>query len=339
MPVDEIERLAGEDLRQVLTLLHDLPAAEDGSLPHLGERQRAPVLDPFGGRLDVDRAALHAEELVEATVEGVLAVAPAQLPLADGAGRVAGGAHDLGQGRLVRVQAVVPARRVEFVALPLRVASRHQAGTGRAADGRGDVAGLEPDAAAGEFVDVRGVDDLAAVDADVAVAEVVGQDEDDVGRAACLFGGRVGGAAECRDEDGREDEEAAERSRPGGRRVLTPPAAAAGGDAGAPSLCRRCATATCESHMRAHTGCAGVLAGFRATPRSGGDRSQLARPKASPHHHSGRAPRGAAKLFRKHGIPPGRSATRLRARPGCRAAACGATPAGSPPCRRAARRW
>ena len=63
----------------------------------------------------------------------------------------------------------------------LLVAAGQQAGARRAAVRARDVALRAADAVLGDRVDVRRRDVLAAVDADVGVAEVVGQDDDDVG--------------------------------------------------------------------------------------------------------------------------------------------------------------
>ena len=66
----------------------------------------------------------------------------------------------------------------------LLVATGHQRGARRVAHRRGDVAVGEADAALGERVDGRRRD-VAAVRGHVAVAEVVGDDDDDVGAGRC----------------------------------------------------------------------------------------------------------------------------------------------------------
>ena len=72
---------------------------------------------------------------------------------------------------------------------------------GRAGGGRAIAAG-EGDAFSREFIDVRGLDLLRAVGGDVAVAEVIGHDHDDVG---FVSGG--GGGDETTDSEGRESDE------------------------------------------------------------------------------------------------------------------------------------
>ena len=64
---------------------------------------------------------------------------------------------------------------------------------GGRAERAGGVGLGEADAAGGEFIDVGGFAEGAAVDGGVAPAEVVGEDEDDVGRAG---GGGLGGYRE-----------------------------------------------------------------------------------------------------------------------------------------------
>src|SRR5581483_11642410 len=63
------------------------------------------------------------------------------------------------------------------------VESRHQGAPRRGADGAAGVAGGELDPVGGELVEVRRLDLRLSVAAEVAVAEVVGEDEYDIGRA------------------------------------------------------------------------------------------------------------------------------------------------------------
>jgi len=67
------------------------------------------------------------------------------------------------------------------VAETVLVAAGHQPRAGRAAVRPGDVAVTEAHAVLGERIDVRRRDVLAALEADVGVAQVVGQQDDDVG--------------------------------------------------------------------------------------------------------------------------------------------------------------
>ena len=139
----------------------DQPAALAGEVVHLAD--------------DV------AVEVVEAAVlRPVLLVGVAEVPLADHRRLVADVLQRLRQRALVGRQAVGVAgedhQRLQAVAH--RIAAGHQRRARRRADGLA-VERLEPHAALGQRVDVRRLD-LAAAIAEVGVAEVVGEDDDDV---------------------------------------------------------------------------------------------------------------------------------------------------------------
>ena len=123
----------------------------------------------------------------------------AEVPLADDGRRVAGLLQGLRQRALLQRQAVLRPRpdHADLQPVPHRIAARHQGGPRRGAD-RLHVELLEPRARRRELVEVRRLDLLAAVEADVGIAQVVGQDEDDV-RFALLRTGRI--------EKGRCDEQ------------------------------------------------------------------------------------------------------------------------------------
>ena len=87
---------------------------------------------------------------------------------------------------------------VQLMAEALLVTTGHQPGAGGAANRTGDVAACEADAVAGERVDVRRCEFAFALGADAGVAEVVGDDEDDVG-----FG--LGGGCETRGQAAEKD--------------------------------------------------------------------------------------------------------------------------------------
>ena len=77
------------------------------------------------------------------------------------------------------------------------VVAGHQATARRGADGAAGVALREAHALRGQAVEVRRLDLLLAVAAEVAIAQVVGQDENDVGRS-----GRIGRDGPMRKEQG-----------------------------------------------------------------------------------------------------------------------------------------
>jgi hypothetical protein len=129
----------------------------------------------------------------------------AEVPLADEAGGVAERAQDLGEGLLGGGQTDGGILRAPgegaLVAEALGIAAGDQAGAVGRAVGVGDVGAGKDHAAGGDAVEPGGGDFLGAVEADVAVAELVGEDDDDVGRAGgrgCLESGGQ------RDEEGRE---------------------------------------------------------------------------------------------------------------------------------------
>ena len=142
------------------------------------------------GRIEVAGAtAEQSEELVEAPFDRVVLLARAEVPLPHQTGGVAGRAHHVADRRLasrepefgVGVPFVVRGW-VVLVAEPVLVAAGVETGPHRAADRRRGVAVGQPDAVRRQFVDVRGRDDRRSVGPDVAVAEVVGEDDDHVGR-------------------------------------------------------------------------------------------------------------------------------------------------------------
>ena len=152
-----------------------------------------------------------AEELVEAALQRVVLLPEPEMPLPHQAGDVAGLAHHVAQRRLVLGQpelgvgvALVVRGRVVLVAEPVLVAAREDPGPHRTADRRRDVAVGQPDPVRRQLVDVRRRDDGRAVGADVAVAEVVGEDDDHVGRRGRFFS-HVGGRSATRHGKGQRE--------------------------------------------------------------------------------------------------------------------------------------
>ncbi|OHB72155.1 MAG: hypothetical protein A2V70_20800 [Planctomycetes bacterium RBG_13_63_9] len=111
----------------------------------------------------------------------------AQTPFADDARGVAGLLEQLGHGHVLRPQ------RHPGVAADQRVTGvqpRHQAASRGRTDRAAGIAVRKPHTLLGHAIEVRRPDHLLAVAAEVAIAEIVGQDEDDVRRI-----GRRGGGA------------------------------------------------------------------------------------------------------------------------------------------------
>lgn len=169
---DEAHRVLGDQIRAVARLVDRLFVVEPVDLAIALVREV------------VEAPAEVADEAREAALQRVVFPArQAQMPLADEAALlVAGfGKHLRDESRLgIETVVVVPHHDAAHHPVPDRMPAGHQAGAGRRADRR-HVEAIEPDALRGDAVDV-GCGDIAAVEADVAPAEVVGDDEHDVGR-------------------------------------------------------------------------------------------------------------------------------------------------------------
>ena len=134
----------------------------------------------------------QAEVVVEAVPGRQEFRAIAQVPLAVDGGGVVAALEDLGDQGLVGVDADLGARpECSQDTDAVRVAAGQQRGPRGRADGLGDVEVGEDAALFGHAVEVgRGVA-LCAKGADVGVAQVVGEDDDDVGRTHDGGGRRV----------------------------------------------------------------------------------------------------------------------------------------------------
>ena len=204
VPVDEAHRVFGQQVRHVALLVDGLVVV-------------TPVAFALALLREVVDRRVVADELREAAAQRVeLALEVAEVPLAeDAAVFVAGPGKDLGQRGLRGVHAVVAPGRDDrpHQAETDRIAARHQAGTGRRTDRRA-VEPFEAHALGGDAVDVRR-GDLAAVEADVVAAEIVRDDQDDVGEGVRdgRIGGAVGTAGEEQKRGGEEPAHPAYASR------------------------------------------------------------------------------------------------------------------------------
>ena len=245
MALDERHRLARERVGQVAGLGGRLAAAHHriervllGLLlafdRSLGDLVDARLVD---GRVVELGAVQEAEELVEAAHHRVLRRRRTEMPLADDPARVparlqVGGEQDLGDRRAEALRlAALDAVGVELVAEALLIAAGHERGARRAADRGGDVPTGEPDAARRQRVEVRrGAAGVAvSVGADVADAEVVGENDDDVR-------GPIGGFRGARSGQERERYRAGQPSRSERRIRVTSNGSP---DSLAPSCCTR----------------------------------------------------------------------------------------------------
>jgi hypothetical protein len=105
-----------------------------------------------------------------------------QVPFADQGGGVAESLERLGDGQFAERQAAILGRLDHLVRQvhPHRIAAGHQACAGGGAEVGAGVEVAEPRALGRHPVEVGGADDGPAVAAQVAVAQVVGHDDDDV---------------------------------------------------------------------------------------------------------------------------------------------------------------
>jgi len=129
-------------------------------------------------------AAEEAEVLIEAALQGMVRRTIPEVPFSHEPRDVPRRLHPIGEGRLRQrqpeLEARVQAARVELVAEALLVPARDEACAGRAADRAGDIAVREAHALPGHGVEVGSGDFLAAVASELAVAQVVPEDHDDV---------------------------------------------------------------------------------------------------------------------------------------------------------------
>jgi hypothetical protein len=112
------------------------------------------------------------------------------VPLADGSGGVAEILEPVGHRPFGQCQPDALADAVELVAEARRVAAGHQPGTRRAAIRRGNVALSEPDSVSCDGVDVGRGDVAGSLEAEPTIADVVAQDDQDIGLAGLGGAGR-----------------------------------------------------------------------------------------------------------------------------------------------------
>ena len=138
------------------------------------------VVAPVVGRT-TGAAVAVAQPLVEPTVDRPVGVVRAQMPLAEVAGAVAVVAEDIGHRHFVVAEHVAPANGSP-AAHTVGIAAGHQRGPSRRAIAvHMEVA--EPHGFVGQAIQVRRLDDRIAVAAQVAVALIVGEQDDDIGLA------------------------------------------------------------------------------------------------------------------------------------------------------------
>ena len=150
----------------------------------------------------VQRAAVMAVLVVEAARgREIGALITAQVPFPRYGSGVASSLENLRQHPFIQRQApVFPGPdHADLQAVAHGVTARHQRGAGGRAD-RLDVELLQLCAGGGELINVRRLDILAAGEADIGVAKVVRQDDQDIGPA-------LGGEGGDRDQRGTDEQD------------------------------------------------------------------------------------------------------------------------------------
>ena len=208
-PVGHLHRAVRGVVRQV--------AEERPGAVGLDERQRVvrqvvddkalaahqfPVVLQFRAEVVAPVARAEAVVLVESAGVGMVRPLEAVVPLAEGGGGVAGGLERFGNRGFVQVEAFAARRGAVDAAADVVPAGQEFGPRGRT--DRADEEAVQACPAAGQRVETRRGKVRVAVDAQVAPALVVGDDEEDVGPAS---GRRVGG----------RDRPARQKCRPRGR--------------------------------------------------------------------------------------------------------------------------
>ena len=195
--LDEPDRLVGEAVGQILVIV---PSTQAGGLESEVPAGRRARLGPAD--VPVEALAFGPERR------------PAQVPLADAGRTVSGRLERLGERELLEGQVLADRRTTQLLGRPVGpprqpvrevqprgVLAGHDGGSRRGADRAGRVAVGEPHAPARQGIDVGGLVIRAAVTAEVGPAEVVQDDQHDVGPRGLVCDG---GRREARDQEETE---------------------------------------------------------------------------------------------------------------------------------------
>src|SRR5262245_39975 len=111
----------------------------------------------------------------------------AKVPFADKSSGIAGGIQCVGERGFGERETIVGfgiAGRVEFKAKSLRISAGEKRGAGGTTDGSGGIAVKTSNAFVHEAVDARCLDVFGGLATEIGIAEIVGDDDDDVGWAS-----------------------------------------------------------------------------------------------------------------------------------------------------------
>ena len=131
-------------------------------------------------------------EVIEPIVNGIEVFSGTQMPFANDGGLVATISKvfshcGLGTRKPVLRTALNVWHHVEIISEAMLIASSHQSRSRWATDRRGDVAGGETNSVRGDRIDVRSGDFVVPLATKFSVAEVIGEEHDDVGFSPIFF--------------------------------------------------------------------------------------------------------------------------------------------------------
>ena len=143
-----------------------------------------------------------AEILVEAVIRRQELLVIAEVPLSEHGGGVALGLEKFREERLLRVDADTAAwSQGPIDADAVGVATGEKAGSGRRADRLGSIPLGKLSPFSRHAVEMRCFVTLSAIDANIAIALVVCENDDDIGRAFLSKGGKEAGSGEGQNSD------------------------------------------------------------------------------------------------------------------------------------------
>ncbi len=130
-----------------------------------------------------------ADKLLKALAQRIVGIVRAVVPLAEDPCPVAVCLKDLGQGQFLRTH-VFGAPRYPKSPCSQMITSRQQGGPGRRTNGT-DVELIQPRAGPGQRIDDRGIDGVVAMNAQVTIPLIVGEDKQHIGAwGRCYLAGR-----------------------------------------------------------------------------------------------------------------------------------------------------
>ena len=186
---DGFAGVVGGDVVPILDRFHDhLAVAEDRTAKRNAGNFDTRAVIPRGAIEEIKALSLRHRGNLVAARPGFVRIA--EMPLANDTGGVSGGFEHLGHREFLRMRHRVQAFQISGFADADGIGAGHQRGARDSAD-RLRVKSLEHQPARRHAIQVRGFDRLGAETAEVLVALVVGEDDNDVGSWRGGSAGRV----------------------------------------------------------------------------------------------------------------------------------------------------